>query len=118
MNILIGYERCSTCKAIEKQLKAKEIPYQFREITEDIPSAEELMAWFKLSGENSIKKLMNTSGTLYREKNYKEKLMGLSEMEQLKLVAENGMLIKRPILITDTNEVYIGKAVEEYITQL
>ncbi len=117
MITLVGYGKCSTCKAIEKLLKAKNITYSYREITEDIPSVEELMHWYKLSKLDSIKKLMNTSGTLYRQENLKDKLNGLNDKQQFECIAKNGMLIKRPILIVDQEEVYVGKDVQAYITE-
>lgn len=118
MYTLVGYKPCSTCRAIEKSLKNLNLSYQYREITEDIPSADELWQWYQISGENSVKKLMNTSGTLYRELDMKSQLMDLTEKEQLELIVQNGMLIKRPILLTPQGEVFIGKRVSEYLENL
>lgn len=115
MYTLIGYKPCSTCRAIEKNLKNLDLPYQYREITEDVPSGKELWQWYQASGESSIKRIMNTSGTLYRELNMKSQLAGRSEQEQLELIAQDGMLIKRPILLAPSGQVYIGKKVAEFL---
>lgn len=115
--LLVGLKRCSTCRDIEKKLQSCRINYQYREIDKDIPSVYELKKWFKASHESNRKKLVNTSGIKYREMNLKSKWDKLSENEQYQLLATDGMLIKRPILITDNNEVYIGPKVKDYVNQ-
>ncbi|MDO4432529.1 MAG: Spx/MgsR family RNA polymerase-binding regulatory protein [Aerococcaceae bacterium] len=116
--IVIGLPQCSTCKAIEKQLKSKGIAYTYRNITTEIPTVEELKTWFALSGESSFKKIVNTSGQKYRELNVKDQLAQADTLEaQLAILAQDGMLIKRPILLTG-DCVYWGKAVETYVSQL
>lgn len=117
MIILIGYPSCSTCKRVEKQLKILNIDYVYRDVTQDTPSGEELLDYFERSGESSLKKLINTSGVMYREENYKDKLKGLTPKETFEKVSENGMLIKRPILVTDY-KVYIGKNIQKYIEEI
>jgi arsenate reductase len=94
-----GYKKCSSCRDAEKQLNQKKIPYEFLDITETPPSAAELGTWFKAS-KIELKKLLNTSGEVYRSMGLKDKLSGMSEVEVITLLASNGRLIKRP-LITD-----------------
>lgn len=118
MYTLICYHACSTCKGIEKQMKSQGLVYYYREITEDIPSGQELMDWYQRSGETSLKKMMNTSGTKYREGHLKDRLQGKSDQEQLDILSEDGMLIKRPILLTPEGQVFIGKAVQHYLDHL
>ena len=103
---LIGYPTCSTCKKALKYLKDHEIDTAFRHIVEQTPDQTELHRIWKKSG-LPLRKLFNTSGNAYKELQLKDKLDGMSEEEQLMLLASNGMLIKRPILISDTN-VLIG----------
>lgn len=94
-----GYKKCSGCRDAEKKLTQKKIPYEFLDITETPPSAAELSAWFKAS-KIELKKLLNTSGEVYRSLGLKDKLSSMSEAEVITLLASNGRLIKRP-LITD-----------------
>jgi arsenate reductase len=94
-----GYKKCSSCRDAEKMLTQKKIAYEFIDITETPPRAEELSGWFKAS-RLDIKKLLNTSGEVYRSMGLKDKLGTMSEGEVIKLLASNGRLIKRP-LITD-----------------
>jgi arsenate reductase len=92
-----GYKKCSGCRDAEKLLTQKKIPYAFVDITETPPSAAELSAWFKAS-KIELKKLLNTSGEVYRSMGLKDKLSGMSEAEVIALLASNGRLIKRPLL--------------------
>ncbi|WP_141733484.1 Spx/MgsR family RNA polymerase-binding regulatory protein [Oligoflexus tunisiensis] len=94
-----GYKKCSTCREAEKMLTQKKIAYEFIDVTEAPPSAAELKTWFKASGLD-IKKLLNTSGEVYRSMGLKDKLKNMSEAEIIALLASQGRLIKRP-LITD-----------------
>lgn len=97
-NILIWYPKCSTCQKAKKWLEEKEIPFQERHIVEETPTEEELEEWIKIS-QKEIKKWFNTSGLKYKQLNLKDKLDSLNEKEKIKLLASDGMLIKRPILV-------------------
>ena len=95
----ICYPKCSTCKKAKKWLVENNIDFEERHIVEDNPTYEELKEWYSKSG-LPLKKFFNISGMLYKEMQLKDKLATMSEEEQLKLLATNGMLVKRPILIT------------------
>ena len=94
----ICYPKCTTCQKAKKWLDDNKIEYELRDIKGDNPSVEELSAWHKLSG-LPLKKFFNTSGLLYKSMELKEKLPTMSEEEQLKLLATDGMLVKRPLVI-------------------
>ena len=94
----ICYPKCTTCQKAKKWLDDNKIEYELRDIKEDNPSLEELTAWYKMSGLN-LKKFFNTSGLLYKSMELKDKLPTMSEEEQLKLLATDGMLVKRPLVI-------------------
>lgn len=94
----ICYPKCTTCQKAKKWLDDNKIEYIFRDIKEDNPSIEELTAWYKTSG-LPLKKFFNTSGLLYKSMNLKDKLPTMSEEEQLRLLATDGMLVKRPLVI-------------------
>lgn len=96
--LFLQYPKCSTCKKAKKWLDQHEVEYTDRHIVEDNPSYEELKEWYERSG-LVLKKFFNTSGMLYKEMKLKDKLPTMSEEEQLKLLATNGMLIKRPLVI-------------------
>ena len=96
----IYYPKCSTCKKAKKWLDDKNIPYDERDIKQGNPSYDELYNWQKMSG-MPLKKFFNTSGLLYKELNLKDKLPSMSEAEQLKLLASDGMLVKRPLVVGD-----------------
>lgn len=96
----IYYPKCSTCKKAKKWLDDKNIPYDERDIKKENPSYDELYNWQKMSG-MPLKKFFNTSGLLYKELNLKDKLPSMSEEEQLKLLASDGMLVKRPLVVGD-----------------
>ncbi|CUH92853.1 arsenate reductase family protein [Herbinix luporum] len=104
--LFIEYPKCSTCKKAKKWLDEHKIEYTNRHIVEDNPTYEELKKWYKISG-LPLKKFFNTSGILYREMNLKDKLPNMSEVEQLRLLSSNGMLIKRPLIVND-EEILIG----------
>ena len=104
--LFIQYPNCSTCQKAKKWLDAHIITYTERHIAEDNPSYDELKEWHAKSG-LPLKKFFNTSGLLYKEMQLKDKLSAMSEEEQLKLLATNGMLVKRP-LIVDDNKVLTG----------
>lgn len=96
----ICYPKCSTCQKAQKWLDANGISYELRDIKEQNPTLEELTEWYKRSG-LPLKKFFNTSGLLYRSMDLKNKLADMTEQEQLELLASDGMLVKRPIVITD-----------------
>lgn len=98
--IFLEYPKCSTCKKAKKWLDEHKVSYEDRHIVEDRPSVEELRQWYKISG-LPLKKFFNTSGMLYREMNLKDKIADMSEEDQLALLASNGMLVKRPLVVGD-----------------
>ena len=105
-NIFIEYPKCSTCKKAQKWLEENNIEYIARNIVEETPTTQELTEWIKTSNED-IKKWFNTSGLKYKELNLKEKLLTMSDKEKIELLASDGMLIKRPLLISD-KVIFIG----------
>lgn len=96
----ICYPKCTTCQKAGKWLDENQIPYESRDIKLENPSYEELAVWYRRSG-LPLKKLFNTSGLLYKSMGLKEKLPGMSEEEMLRLLATDGMLVKRPLLVGD-----------------
>ena len=94
----ICYPKCTTCQKAKKWLDDNKIEYELRDIKEDNPSLEELTSWYKMSG-LPLKKFFNTSGLLYKSMELKDKLPTMSEEDQLKLLATDGMLVKRPLVI-------------------
>ena len=96
--LYICYPKCSTCRKAQKWLDDHNEEYTLRDIKEDNPSYDELKEWYKKSG-LPLKRFFNTSGQLYREMQLKDRLHDMSEEEQLKLLATDGMLIKRPIVV-------------------
>ena len=100
MMLFIQYPKCTTCQKAKKWLDAHGISYEDRHIKEQNPTYEELKAWQEKSG-LPLKKFFNTSGLLYKSLNLKEKLPVMTEEEQLRLLASDGMLVKRPIVVKD-----------------
>ena len=98
--VFLCYDRCTTCKKAEKWLKENKIEYEKRPIKEENPSAEELKKWHELSG-LPIKRLFNTSGMLYRQMNLKDRIPSMTDEEIYELLSTDGMLVKRPMIITD-----------------
>lgn len=96
--IFMCYTKCSTCQKAKKWLDANGIAYEERPIKEENPSAEELKAWHQMSG-LPLKKFFNTSGMLYKEMKLKDKLPEMNDEEKYALLATDGMLVKRPLLI-------------------
>ncbi len=94
----ICYPKCSTCQKAKKWLDENKIEYTERHIVDDNPIYEELKKWYERSG-LPIKRFFNTSGMLYKEMKLKDKLPDMSEDEQLQLLATNGMLVKRPLVV-------------------
>ena len=97
----VCYPRCTTCKKAQAYLTANNVEFELCDIKENNPSEDELRAWHKASG-LPLKKFFNTSGLQYKALQLKDKLPTMSEDEQFELLASDGMLVKRPILITDT----------------
>lgn len=97
MKVLV-YRKCSTCQKALKWLDAHGISFEERAIVEEHPTYEELKEWYEKSG-MPLKKFFNTSGNLYKQMNLKDKLKDMSEEEQLKLLATDGMLVKRPLVV-------------------
>ena len=97
---ILCYEKCSTCKKALKWMDEKGYAYEARPIREEHPTAEELKDWYVKSG-LPLKRFFNTSGNLYKELKLKDRLPEMSEEEQIDLLASDGMLVKRPLLVTD-----------------
>jgi len=98
--VILCYSKCTTCKKALAWLDAQGIAYELRDIKGENPSAEELKLWWKQSG-LPLKKFFNTSGLQYKALNLKDKLPGMSDEEQIALLASDGMLVKRPLLVKD-----------------
>lgn len=98
--LVLVYRKCSTCQKALKWLEENQIAFEERAIVEENPTYEELKEWYEMSG-LPLKKFFNTSGMLYKEMKLKDKLAEMTEEEQLKLLATNGMLVKRPFVVGD-----------------
>ncbi len=98
MTRFICYPKCTTCQRAKEWLDDNNIEYELRDIKVNNPTLEELSKWYKMSG-LPLKKFFNTSGLLYKSMGLKDKLAAMSEEEQLRLLAADGMLVKRPLLI-------------------
>ena len=114
--LFICYPKCSTCQKARSWLDEKGIAYDFRDIKTDNPTAEELRQWWQASG-LLLKKFFNTSGLQYKALGLKDKLPTMSEEEQLALLATDGMLVKRPLLIGE-NFVLTGFREKEWEERL
>ena len=110
--LFLQYPPCSTCQKAKKWLDEHELSYTDRHIKENNPTYEELKAWYQRSG-LPLKKFFNTSGLVYKALGLKEKLPGMSEEEQLRLLATDGMLVKRPLLVTE-DTVLVGFKMAEW----
>lgn len=110
--LVLCYPKCGTCQKAEKWLKANNIQYTYRPIKEENPSALELQSWIKQSG-LPISKFFNTSGLLYKEQNMKDKVKVLPENELIEILASNGLMVKRPIMISGET-VLVGFKEEEW----
>ena len=106
MYLFIHYPQCSTCQKAKKWLEEHQVAVVSRHIVEENPQANELTRWIERSGQ-PVKKFFNTSGLRYKELNLKERLPLMSEAEQIALLATDGMLIKRPLLIGE-EKVFVG----------
>ena len=116
MNKLYCYPRCTTCKKAVKWLEENGIDYEYKHIVEETPSKEDIKKYYKESG-LPLKRFFNTSGNVYKELNLKEKLAEMSEDEQFELLASNGMVLKRPLLI-GKDFVLVGFKEAEWIEKL
>ena len=112
MFTMICYPKCSTCQKAMRWLDEHDIEYEIRDIKEENPSAEELTCWIQKSG-RSVQRFFNTSGMLYRSMNLKDKLKEMTDDEKIALLATDGMLVKRPILLAQEH-VFVGFRQEEY----
>lgn len=110
--LYVCYPKCSTCRKAQKWLDDNNVEYELRDIKENNPSYEELKKWYDKSG-LPLKRFFNTSGNLYKSMNLKDKLADMSEDEQLKLLATDGMLVKRPVIVTE-NTVLVGFKEKEW----
>lgn len=116
MMLFLEYPKCSTCRKAKKWLDTHNVTYVDRHIVENNPTYDELKQWHEKSG-LPLKKFFNTSGIMYKNLQLKDKLQTMSEEEQLKLLATNGMLVKRP-LIVDGDMVLTGFREAEWAEKL
>ncbi len=100
MVLFINYPKCTTCQKAKKWLEENGVEFTDRHIKEENPSYEELKVWHEMSG-LPLKKFFNTSGMIYRDMELSKKLPNMSEEEQLRLLATDGMLVKRPLVVTE-----------------
>ena len=111
--LFLEYPPCSTCKKAKAWLEQHNVPYSPRHIKDQNPTYEELKAWQQASG-LPMKKFFNTSGLAYRALELKDKLPTMSDEEQLQLLATDGMLVKRPLVVTDNGTVLTGFREKEW----
>ena len=111
--LFLQYPPCSTCKKAKAWLDAHNVSYTARHIKNENPSFEELKAWYSISG-LPLKKFFNTSGLVYKNLNLKDKLPTMTEEEQLQLLATDGMLVKRPLVVTEDGKVLTGFREKEW----
>ena len=114
--LFLQYPPCSTCKKAKNWLDEHGLSYTDRHIKEDNPSYEELKGWYERSG-LPLKRFFNTSGLAYKALNLKDRLPNMSEEEQLRLLASDGMLVKRPLLVTESR-VLTGFKEAEWVEKL
>jgi len=114
--LFVQYPKCSTCRKAKAWLDDRGIDYVDRHIVEDNPTADELRTWNEMSG-LPLRRFFNTSGMLYRDMQLKDKLPDMSVDEQLDLLASNGMLVKRPLVVLD-DTVLVGFREKEWETAL
>lgn len=114
--LFVQYPKCSTCRKAKNWLDEHNIEYESRHIVEDNPTAEEIELWYNKSG-LPLKRFFNTSGKIYRENKLKDKIPEMSEQEQFDVLATNGMLVKRPIVVGD-DFVLVGFKVNEWEEKL
>ena len=116
MNKVYCYPRCTTCKKAVKWLEENGIDYEYKHIVEETPSKEDIKKYYEESG-LPLKRFFNTSGNVYKELNLKEKLAKMSEDEQFELLASNGMVLKRPLLV-GKDFVLVGFKEAEWVEKL
>ena len=114
--LFVNYPKCSTCRKAKNWLDEHDFEYESRHIIDDNPTSEELREWWAISG-LPLKRFFNTSGMKYRELKLKDKLPEMSEDEQLDLLATDGMLVKRPVLVNG-DTVLVGFKVKEWEEKL
>ncbi|MGP1618026.1 ArsC/Spx/MgsR family protein [Peptostreptococcus stomatis] len=114
MNTLICYKKCTTCKGVENIMKDQGLAYELREIDKENPSIEELKAWREKSG-LPLKRFFNTSGKIYKDMGLSKNLADMSEEDQYKLLATDGMLVKRPILLVGDEKILVGPDVKKFL---
>lgn len=114
--LFVEYPKCTTCRRAKKYLEENNIEFIDRHIVEENPTKDELKVWLEKSG-LPINKFFNTSGVLYREMQLKDKVKTLPEDELLDILATNGMLVKRPIIVKD-DTVLVGFKEEEWAEKL
>ena len=114
--LFVYYPKCSTCRKAKKWLEENNLEFKEKDIVEDNPTVEELKEWYEKS-DLPLKRFFNTSGMKYRELKLKDKLPDMSEEEQFDLLATDGMLVKRPILVGD-DFVLVGFKVKEWEEKL
>lgn len=110
--LFLCYSKCSTCMKAKKWLEEKNISFEIRDIREDKPSESEIKEWWKKSA-LPLKRFFNTSGTVYKEMKLKDKMSSMSEEEQISLLASDGMLVKRPIVV-EGDRVLVGFKEKEW----
>lgn len=115
--LFLCYPKCSTCRKAQKWLDEHDVDYDIRDIKTENPDLAELELWHQASG-LPLKKFFNTSGQLYRSLELSKKLPGMSDAEQYALLASDGMLVKRPILVTDDNKVLVGFKEDQWVETL
>jgi arsenate reductase len=109
---VLCYPKCGTCQKAEKWLKSNGIEYTYRPIKEENPTKAEIAEWLKMSG-LPVSRFFNTSGLLYKEQNMKDKVRVLPEAELIDILATNGLMVKRPVLLTG-NKVLVGFKEEDW----
>ena len=114
--LFVHYPKCSTCRKAKNWLDEHNIEYESRHIVEDNPTAEEIELWYNKSG-LPLKRFFNTSSKIYRENKLKDKIPEMSEQEQFDILATNGMLVKRPIVVGD-DFVLVGFKLKEWEEKL
>lgn len=114
--LYICYPKCTTCQKGKKWLDDHKIQIEVRDIKQNNPSYEELKSWYEKS-EMPLKSFFNTSGIIYKSLNLKDKLSEMSEEEQLRLLATDGMLVKRPLIISE-DKIYIGFKERQWLSLL
>lgn len=110
--LFVCYPKCSTCMKAKKWLDERNAEYEMRDIKTENPTEKELKEWWEKSG-LPLKRFFNTSGMLYKEMKLKDRLPSMSEEEQIALLATDGMLVKRPILV-DSDRVLVGFREKEW----